>query len=180
MHTPSVRKSFQMGLSLVEFALVMPVLVLILVAATDFSLAILARQEVHSAARAGIEFAINRGYDVNGIKAAALQSTGSGASRKFATINASGVSVSSAICACYGDISKSVGTPSGTPLSCPTGSATKCPSVSNGPQLLPAPYVSITVTGTYAPIFSGYWWFGLNNGQLNLSAKYVGKTQFLK
>lgn len=66
----------QHGVSLLEFAAIASVLAVILIAATDYGLSILARQEIQGAARAGAEFASERGYNVFGIREAAICSRG--------------------------------------------------------------------------------------------------------
>lgn len=66
----------QRGVSLVELSVVAGILVTILIVVTDYSLSILARQEVHSAARAGAEYASERGYNPVGIVEAATCSKG--------------------------------------------------------------------------------------------------------
>lgn len=178
---PSRFGRLQEGLSLIEFAIVAGVLVILSVAATDYSLAILARQEIHSAARSGMEFAINQGYNVNGIREAVRNPRGPNSpGLKLATIESifPDADQKGVICACYADFSSGGGSGdpnwSATPPAC-NGSCP--PRAEKDLEIAQSPYVTITVTGTYSPFFTAYW-TNLQNGKVRLSATYVAKTYF--
>lgn len=176
----------QRGLSLIEFAVLAGLLVILLVAATDYSLAILARQEIHGAARAGAEFAINQGYNVNGIQAAARNPRGTGSpGLKFASIVSVTPDATTAgvTCACYADFSANgISRPPNwnvSPPACSVGTADGlCPApATTDIKILPSAYVTVTVSGTYTPLFPAYW-VNLQAGKLPLNATYVARTFF--
>jgi Flp pilus assembly protein TadG len=172
-----LRGRFQRGLSLIEFAFVAGLLVILLVAGTDYSLSILARQEIHSAAKSGMEFAINRGYDPNGIQVAARNPRGVGSpGLRFASI----VSVTSDVkCACYADFT-SWTSPRPSTSSSPQYCVNSCAPIAIGGISIPeSAYATVTVTGAYTPFFPLYW-ANLQGGTVPLSATYVAKTFFTR
>lgn len=164
-----------------EFAFVGPLVVLLLAAATDYSLAIFARQEIHSAARAGMEYAVNRGYDPSGIKISIKKSSGADFGYRFASVTDSGVTIFGPKCACFGQITAGVDPAPATAASTQSCDTTDlvCGAPGETVKLMRMPYVKITVTGTYDPFFP-LLWYGLKNGKLELSASYVGKTFFVR
>ena len=78
------------GVAALEFAVLLPSLMMLLVIATDLSLAVYAKEQVRNAARAGSEFAANTGYFVDGIRNATINSV---SSRKLVTITANDLEV---------------------------------------------------------------------------------------
>lgn len=170
----------QKGLSVLELAIYAALLSGVLVAATDYSLAILARQEVHAAARAGLEFAINRGYDESGVKSTVMQSRGPNVTTlRFATINPSDVS-STPRCACYVTTTTGVtltAATSATPRNC-SGICPLPPGVTSGVSVQSGLYVTVNVRGTYSPLVPFYW-FNLDaNRKVPIQASYTGKAYF--
>lgn len=174
---PGHQRLIQRGLSLIEFAILSALLLAMLAGATDYSLSILARQEIHGAARAGMEFAINEGYDPKGIEAAArgAQNPSVIGLRSAAITRVSSTSK----CACYADLANAV-----DPTASTASSPAVCPGLCPPPQtgdltVSQGAYATVKVEGTYAPYF-GLFWVGLVNGKVEMAATYVGKTFFTK
>lgn len=194
----------QRGVSLIELSVVAAVLVTIIIAATDYSLSILARQEVQSTARAGAEFASERGYNPIGIQEAALcskgtqietQSTTTCVKSKCTTTTTSSkvciaprfhtgtvikVNQSPAsalprpICACNGDFY------AGIPADITSTGAYTCKTL---PQCLGgtvpvsrSAYVEVTASGNYSPLFPFLGWG--KQSSVPITAKSVIKTFF--
>ncbi|MGH6839499.1 MAG: TadE/TadG family type IV pilus assembly protein [Methylocella sp.] len=138
----------------IEFALIGSALVLLLMAATDLSLAIRARAEVGNAARAGQEFAAINGWDAP-----------SGANIQTAATSATslpGVTATpSTFCGCA--------TASGiTQLTC--GSACAAGGTTGT-------YITVTVQGKYSPLFPTQWNKYLINKFVDLSATETTRSQ---
>lgn len=177
-----IRFRRQSGASFIELSLVAAVLLLLFVAATDLSLSILARQQIHSAARAGMEYAIARGYDSVGIQKAVTNAFGpqSVGILRLASIDESGVS-SSLTCACYGALALGVSPNRDTTTgkyTCPSGASDICSAPAAGGVPIPlAPYVTVRVTGSYSPILKLYW-PNLTNGIVPITSTYVGRVSF--
>lgn len=167
----------QTGVAFLEFAVLTALLTLLLVVATDYSLAILARQEIHSAARAGMEVAIDKGFDAAGIEAAARNPRGATvAGLRFASTTSVSATVT---CACYAQFPGVSPELSGGVLSCTNAKIPLCdvPSGVTGVKVSRSPYVTVVVNGAYTPYFS-WQWPNLVDGKVVISAKYVGKTYF--
>lgn len=75
------RRARHRGQALVEFALIVPVLLLILLITIDFSRLIFTYIQINNAAREGAAYAITQPNDFNGIEARALQETSTQAQR---------------------------------------------------------------------------------------------------
>ncbi|MGH6845398.1 MAG: TadE/TadG family type IV pilus assembly protein [Methylocella sp.] len=132
----------------VEFALIGPALVLLLMAATDLSMAIHARAEVGNAARAGAEYAETHSFNSSSITNAVTSAT-----------SLSGVTATptpSTFCGCAtasGIAQQTCGT------ACAAGGKT-------------GTYVSVTAQATYSPLFPTHW----NPNPVNMSATVVTRT----
>lgn len=63
------------GAAAIEFGIIVPMLALILVSATDVGLGVYRKMQVEDAAQAGAEYAIRHGFDTNAISAAVLAAT---------------------------------------------------------------------------------------------------------
>lgn len=131
------------GAVLVELALVLPLLALSLVYATDYGLERLAEAQIQAATIAAAEFAQVKGCNPSGIEAAALSSLKSGYPWLASNINVT----TDAVCEC--------GFLTGTPDYI-DGEAPQCNVTCDGST--PAqPFVSIGVTGRYSPLFPMRW-----------------------
>jgi Flp pilus assembly protein TadG len=150
------------GIAAMEFAILLPSLLMLLVIATDVSLGVYAREQVQNAARAGSEFAGTNGYYSTGIVNAAVNSV---SSRKIVNIKSSDVRVSEFCgCAVNGAIQDVTQT---NPL--PTCQGAACSTGFN-----PVTYASVAVTSTYTPLLPKLW-LGLN-GSSSISATCVSRT----
>lgn len=65
----------QRGVAAVEFAILIPLLSLMVVSVTDIGLALYRKMQVENAAQAGAQYAIARGFDTNGIANAVASAT---------------------------------------------------------------------------------------------------------
>lgn len=172
----------QSGLSLIEFAIFAGLLIAALVAATDFSMAILARQELEGATREGVEYATNKGYKAEGVKFAVLKGRSGNGFKLVSNVEVK----PTIVCACHTDLPSlaSGATPSGDQVpKTPTGSTSPecsglCPVV-GGEQSLRRAYAIVIATADYDPFFAGYW-PGLQDGKVRLTARYIGKTYFVQ
>jgi Flp pilus assembly protein TadG len=119
------------GISAVEFAMIAPVIALMMVATIDLGIGFYRRMQVQNAAQAGVGFAMVHGFASNSIANAIVTTT-----------NFSGVAATPApaqFCAC----------PSSTGLTPSTCDVTaKCPGGS-----APGTYVTAAAEGTYTPLF---------------------------
>lgn len=143
------------GSSVLEFAIIVPILVLIIVGSIDYALSILAAVQVEEAARAGAQYLAINGASTSGVTAAVT-----------------------------GAIPKPVGTISlGTiTLDCATtnggtyskqgawSSTTACSGVGG------VPYGTVTASIAYRPLFPLYW-TGLTGGVLNISGSATTRFQ---
>ncbi len=132
------------GASAAEFALVLPIMTLLLFGAVDVSGLAWTQMQVGAAARAGASYALTHGYDEVGINAAVA--------------NATGLTVT------VGAMSKDAGCPNAsTGITVVANKSTPCPDGG----AIPGDYVTVNASGTYSPIFG---WPGLPNA-INLSAR---------
>lgn len=131
------------GASAVEFALILPVLGVMLAGTVDFSLAMWNQMQVGNAARAGAGYAVAYGYDSAKISTAITSATG-----------ATGVSASPAP-------AQSCGCPSGTSAITPMTCGAVC---TNGATA--GTYVTSSARSSYSLIFP---WPGMSN-PVSLSA----------
>ncbi len=98
------------GAAAVEFAVIVPMLTLMLVSVTDIGFAVYRKMQVEDAAQAGAQYAIEHGFDANAITNAVTSATNSSAISASPTpIKFCGCSTGSSISA------QSCGTP------CPSG-----------------------------------------------------------
>lgn len=164
--------SIQRGIALIELAIVGMLLIFLIVAATDYSLVMLARQEVHAAARVGVEYAANNGFSSNGITAAVSRSKGTITNpSRFSSLT----TTASLKCSCdpsklapNSPVSVDAKDAVGSPLTCPAATGASCSAYSQ--------YAVISVSGGYKPLFKTFW-FGLNSaGVYPIDAYYVVRT----
>jgi Flp pilus assembly protein TadG len=94
------------GAAAVEFALIAPVLLLTMAGLVDGSRLIATTMQVNSAAQAGADFALRRGWDAPGIQAAVASATPAGAVASVPTLAqacvVSGAIVTTAAATCAG------------------------------------------------------------------------------
>jgi Flp pilus assembly protein TadG len=125
-----LRRAYKPGQAATEFALVVPVLALLLVGVTDFARAFYFNQEVVAAARAGAQYgsqSVTTASDSTNIKNAAMANG----------TNVPGLSVSSSVCTCQSP------TPTGE-TACATGYC-------NGANSA-ATYVIVTTSATFTTL----------------------------
>lgn len=148
------------GVAVIEFAVILPLLILLVAFVTDLSLGILARTQVQNAARAGAEFATTFGYDTDGIKNAADLAV----SNTIVPIGTANVTIAIQ-CACTdtGAIVAETDT-------APNCSVTYC----DGGAINSTAFATITVTSNYTPIFSSLW--SLVNGSKAITISIVART----
>jgi Flp pilus assembly protein TadG len=65
------------GVAAIEFAIMIPLLSLMVVSVTDIGLAVYRKMQVENAAQAGAQYAIARGFDTNGVSQAVTSATNS-------------------------------------------------------------------------------------------------------
>lgn len=150
------------GVAAVELAVAMPLLLIVAVVTLDISLGILAKTQLQNAARAAGEYAVNNGYNVAGIQNAADLAV---ANSVFPITSAN---VSSTVgCFC---------TVSGTMVSntdpAPQCVVTQCALAG---FTTPIAFATITVTGSYSPLFP-ILWTALTSGSRSLSFKIIVRT----
>lgn len=133
--------------AVVELAVLMPLLILLTVMATDAMLAILARTQIENAARAAGEFAINNGYDQAGMTNAANNAL-TGSLIPLTTITVT--FPRNAYCACPGSGSTA-------PISGLTGPACTTGTYCANSLVYPVAMTDIKVTGSYRPLFGSLW-----------------------
>ncbi len=155
------------GAALAEFAIVLPVLALIVAMTTDVGLAALAQQQVRNAARAGAEYAANVGYNATGIQIAGQRALQNAAGSMTARLISEPVVTPSVGCGCAsaGSIIYS---------SDPTAPACNSSSLCDN-NTAARPFARIVATASYKPIFSFYW-SGLSNGLLTMTHTVVVRT----
>ncbi len=124
------------GVAAVEFAVILPVLMVLTMGMIDFSMYIGTRMELEQAVRAGGQYALKDSSDSVTIASAVTGST----SLSGVTVN-----VGSLVC------------------ECPNGTSTVCRGDVNYAScaggLPPAGFLTITATTTYDPIFANSEWF---------------------
>lgn len=90
------------GAAAVEFAVIVPVLTLMVIAIADIGLAVYRKIQVEDAAQAGAEWAIRNGFDANAISTAVASATNAPITASPSPVQfcgcATGSSVSSATC----------------------------------------------------------------------------------
>jgi Flp pilus assembly protein TadG len=116
------------GVAAIEFAMIVPVLLFMMVAIVDFGLAIYSDMEVQNAAQAGAQYAIAHGFNANSISQAVTSAT-----------NLAGIAVSSGP-------TKFCGCPSSIGVT-----NTACNSTCSGGST-PGTYVTVSARGTYTTI----------------------------
>ena len=125
------------GVAAVEFALILPILVFVLLATVDFSLYIVTRLELEQALRAGGQYALDDFTDTTTITSAVLGAT-----------NLTGITVTVGSLFCE----------------CPGGTSAVCRGQSNYTNctggISPAAFLNISGTVTHNPLFFDYLsWF---------------------
>lgn len=97
------------GVAAVEFAIMVPILSLMVVSVTDIGLAIYRKMQVEDAAQAGVQYAILHGFDASGISSTVTSATNStaitaspGPVQFYGCPTSTGVSVVSAGTVCTG------------------------------------------------------------------------------
>jgi Flp pilus assembly protein TadG len=115
------------GVGAVEFALILPVLVVLLLAGADLGLAVNEKMRLTSAARAGAQSAYQKSGDTGGVTLAARQAAGS---------SADGLAVvAQSFCACAS------GAAAACSETCPDGTGTRS-------------YVSVSVSRVWSPVLA--------------------------
>ncbi len=130
IRSASILRANCRGVSSVEFALAVPLLVAILTVLVDFGMGFYQKMQVEDAAQAGTQYALLHGWDSNAIQTAVLSAT-----------TLSGVSASPVP-------TKTCGCASGTTVTAADCSGV-CP---NG--LSPGTYVTVNAQATYTPLIS--------------------------
>lgn len=120
------------GTAAAEFALVLPVLILIVVGISDYASAVNINTKLYSAARAGVQYGTYHPGDTAGIKAAAVAAT-----------NDSSMTVGTASTVC-----KCISTATGA-----IGSAVSCTSACTAGSTL-GHFLTISTSQTFTPLFS--------------------------
>jgi Flp pilus assembly protein TadG len=122
------------GAAAIEFAIVVPVLTLMVIAVSDIGFGVYRKMQVEGAAQAGAEYAIRNGFDINAITNAVLSATNA------STISASPSPTQFCGCATGSSInSVSCGTP------CPGGALA-------GTYVTVSAQMSYNTTLTYPPV----------------------------
>jgi Flp pilus assembly protein TadG len=124
-----VRRSCS-GTTAIEFALIAPILMTMLIGLTDFGIAFYEKMQVQAAAQAGAEYAARHGFGTSAVKGAVTAATG------LAAISASP------------DPSQSCGCASGTTIT-----AAACGSTCTGGATA-GTYVTVNAQAKYATIFN--------------------------
>lgn len=187
MHAASILARFakaRSGAAAVEFVLMAPILVFVMVAMVDFGRAIYLKSSIESVVSAGANYALVNGSLVTATNAGTLSgnvavllsgnSSASPVSGKVVVNNGSTATLSS------GTIVKTGTASNADSCYCPTisgtavtwGIATACGSACAGGALA-GKFVEVRAQRTYAPIFSGYG-IALNN---TVSARAMVQTQ---
>jgi hypothetical protein len=151
----------QRGAAIVELTLSLPILLILVIIATDFCLEQLAIAQVETATIAAIEYATNKDCNIDGMNSAASKAISQGYTKWLI----SNLSVSaSAYCACGVDTGGLV--TKGT-------DAPKCQGYFCGSNVAAAAYVNIGVSGVYHPLAPKLWW---QSNQIPLSRGAVVRT----
>ena len=137
------------GVSSVEFALAVPLLVTILSLLVDFGIGFYEKMQVEDAAQAGAHYALLHGWDSTAIQNAVTNAT-----------TLTGVSASPAP-------TKACGCPSGSAITSADCSGT-CASV-----LSPGTYVTVNAQATYTPLIS----YAVLGSTVTLTAQSVARIQ---
>ena len=116
------------GVAAIEFAMIVPVLLFMLIAIVDMGMGVYADMQVQNAAQAGAQYAIAHGYTASSISSAVTSAT-----------SFSGITVSSGP-------TKFCGCPSSTGVTTATCSSTCANGTSAGT------YVTVTASGTYTTL----------------------------
>ncbi len=141
------------GASAVEFALVLPVLVGMMIPTADLGLGFYAQMRVQNAAQAGAEYAIVHGWN-NGANVTAIEGAVTSAT-SLASISASPAPTQACGCA------------SGTSIT-PTDCASLCP---NGAT--PGSYVTVSAQSAYAPLIP----YPVIGNSITLTAQSTARVQ---
>ena len=120
------------GTAAAEFALALPVLILIMVGILDYANAVKIKTQLYSAARAGVQYAIYHPGNAAGIQAAATAAT-SNASMTVAT--------PSTVCKCISTATGAIGGSVSCLSACAAGSTL-------------GHFVTLSTSQTYTPLFS--------------------------
>lgn len=143
------------GSAAVEFAILLPVIVLTLVLSTDYAMAVLAKIQVEAAARAGAQYLVTNGYNVAQITTAVTGAI----SRPVAPITVQSITVECA------------STSSGTYN--PTGAFTPGSACGAAGSF---PYGAVTAQIAYRPLLPVYW-TGLSSGSVPMTGAAVTRFQ---
>lgn len=143
------------GSAAVELALTLPILALLVVAATDYALERVAQSQTQAAVVAASEYAAAKGCVASGMKAAAADAVDATFNRWLV----SGLSVTSTgFCACgFSDSSLNVLVPIGASTDAPACTLTTDVCTVAGVNIPAAPYVTITATANYTPLLPRFW-----------------------
>jgi hypothetical protein len=147
--------SNEAGSAMVELALALPVLTLLVVAATDYALERVAEAQTQAAVIAASEYAATKGCIASGIQAAAADAVDRTFNRWLVTVSSV---TSTGFCACgFADSSLNALSTVGASTDAPacTQSADVCTVGTN--SIPAAPYVAITATASYAPLLPRIW-----------------------
>jgi Flp pilus assembly protein TadG len=137
------------GTAAVEFAIIVPLLLAMLVPTIDLGMGLYQQQQVQAAAQAGVQYALTAGYNSTAIQNAVTSATG------LSSITASPAPAQS--CGC----------PSGSTISAATcGSA-----CSSGIQA--GQYVTVNAAATYSPLLS----YPTLGSSVNLTATAIVRIQ---
>ena len=138
------------GVSAVEFALAVPLLVTILTLLVDFGMGFYEKMQVEDAAQAGAQYALLHGWNSQSIQDAVTNAT-----------RLSGVSASPAP-------TQTCGCPSGSAITTVTDCTAAC---SNG--LTPGTYVTVNAQATYTPLFA----YAVLGSTVTLTAQSVARIK---
>jgi Flp pilus assembly protein TadG len=148
------RRGLERGQSLVEFSLIFPIVVLLLIAVFDIGRGVYAYTSIANAARSGARIAaVNQLYpdasDTMCAENMPVEDTTSGASPTWSA-RACAASAATSLGLAPTDVSVSYAAPSGTTLVCPAGPAPADASANNPFHV--GCMVSVTVSYSWAPI----------------------------
>ena len=167
------------GVSAVEFALVSPVLILILAGAVDLGGAIYAKFQLDCAVNAAVDYAMVNASSVNSTAGPALASTmaalvanaqGPSAANASITVNGGPTSTTGGSSASAGGAASAANScycPSGTAPSVDWGAAATC-GASCGGGGYAGKFVLVQASTAYTPIFSGFGF--MTSGQITSSS----------
>lgn len=140
---------------MVELALALPILTLLVIVATDYTLERVAEAQTQAAVIAASEYAASKGCIATGIQAAAADAVDKTFNRWLVTVPSV---TSTGFCACgFSDGSPNVLATVGASTDAPACTLQTDVCVVGGYSIPAAPYVAITATAIYAPLLPRIW-----------------------